>query len=190
VLSTQDIDPNNPNPRRFFLLRWFIGAWHWLLPPTQAHQDRQSGVTRYLRASVAIGVFVIAIASAVFYAKPIQDTYQVWQADRYLRDAQRYLDDKDIVNAVIEEYLSDLDAHKYCDILYLAKKIKFLDKLIKNKEHQKIIELYKRSANILAVEEKKDQRNHQLKVKTEEIRKEQEAKNQLKFSIKLIFREI
>jgi glycyl-tRNA synthetase beta chain len=66
----------------------------------------------------------------------------------------------DIVNAVIEEYLSDLDAHKYCDILYLAKKIKFLDKLLKNKEHQKIIELYKRSANILAVEEKKDQKKY------------------------------
>lgn len=66
----------------------------------------------------------------------------------------------DIVNAVIEEYLSDLDAHKYCDILYLAKKIKFLDSFIKNKEHQKIIELYKRSANILAVEEKKDQRKY------------------------------
>ena len=101
MLSTQDIDPNNPNPRRFLLLRWAVGLWHWLLPPTQAHQDRQSGVTRYLRATVVIGLALIAIGLAVFYAKPIQDAYQVWQADRYLRDAQRYLDDKDIVNAVI-----------------------------------------------------------------------------------------
>lgn len=62
----------------------------------------------------------------------------------------------DIVNAVIDEYLSDLDAHKYVDILYLAKKIKFLGDFVNVKENQKIIELYKRSANILAIEEKKD----------------------------------
>lgn len=61
----------------------------------------------------------------------------------------------DIVNAVIDEYLSDLDAHKYVDILYLAKKIKFLGAFMKAQENQKIIELYKRSANILAIEEKK-----------------------------------
>lgn len=62
----------------------------------------------------------------------------------------------DIINVVIDEYLSDLEAHKYFDILYLAKKIKFLDGFVKNKENAKLIELYKRSANILAIEEKKD----------------------------------
>lgn len=62
----------------------------------------------------------------------------------------------DIVNVVIDEYLSDLDAHKNVDILYLAKKIKFLDHFVKNHEHKNLIELYKRSANILAIEEKKD----------------------------------
>ena len=81
-------------------------------------------------------------------------TFIVERLKSYLKENEMLR--ADIVNAVIEEYLSDLDAHKYCDILYLAKKIKFLDKVIKNKEHQKIIELYKRSANILAIEEKKD----------------------------------
>ncbi len=66
----------------------------------------------------------------------------------------------DIINGVIEEYLSDLDAHKYCDILYLAKKIKFLDKFIRDEKNQNIIQLYKRSANILAIEEKKDGSKH------------------------------
>jgi glycyl-tRNA synthetase beta chain len=62
----------------------------------------------------------------------------------------------DIVNVVLEEYLSDLDAHRYFDILYLAKKIRFLDSFVKNKENAGLLELYKRSANILAIEEKKD----------------------------------
>jgi glycyl-tRNA synthetase beta chain len=70
----------------------------------------------------------------------------------------------DIVNAVIDEYLSDLEAHKYCDILYLAKKVKFLDQFILDENNKNIIELYKRSANILAIEEKKDGRRHDKKI--------------------------
>jgi glycyl-tRNA synthetase beta chain len=62
----------------------------------------------------------------------------------------------DIINVVIDEYLSNLEIHKNCDILYLANKIKFLDSFVKNSEKRHIIELYKRSANILAIEEKKD----------------------------------
>ncbi len=68
----------------------------------------------------------------------------------------------EIVNVVLGEYLSDLDLHQYCDILYLAKKIKFLDDFIKNKSNANIIELYKRSANILAIEEKKDKKSYNL----------------------------
>ncbi|MBP7710602.1 MAG: glycine--tRNA ligase subunit beta [Rickettsiales bacterium] len=70
----------------------------------------------------------------------------------------------DIINVVIEEYLSDLEVHKYCDILYLAKKIKFLDHFVKNPKQRQLIELYKRSANILAIEEKKDGKKFDGKV--------------------------
>ena len=101
MLTTQDIDPNNPNPRRSVLWRWVVNAWHWVLPPTQAHQDRESSGTRRLRAAVLITFCLAGIVLAAFYAKPIQDAYQVWQAERYLLDSQRYLDDKDIVSAVI-----------------------------------------------------------------------------------------
>ena len=66
----------------------------------------------------------------------------------------------DIINAVIDEYLSDLKVHKLCDIIYLAKKIRFLSQFVKNKESEKIIELYKRSSNILAIEEKKSQKKY------------------------------
>ncbi len=66
----------------------------------------------------------------------------------------------DIVNAVIDEYLSDLESHKYCDILYLAKKIKFLDEFINDEKNKNIIALYKRAANILTIEEKKDSKSY------------------------------
>ncbi len=62
----------------------------------------------------------------------------------------------DIINEVIDQYLANLEIHKYCDILYLAKKIRFLDSFIKDEKNRNILELYKRSANILAIEEKKD----------------------------------
>lgn len=62
----------------------------------------------------------------------------------------------DIVNVVIEEYLANLEIHKLCDTLYLAKKVKFLSKFVTDAENRNVIELYKRSANILAIEEKKD----------------------------------
>ncbi len=62
----------------------------------------------------------------------------------------------DVINVVTNEYLSDLDTHKYIDILYLAKKVKFLDNFVKNSQDKNLITLYKRAANILAIEEKKD----------------------------------
>lgn len=64
----------------------------------------------------------------------------------------------DIINAVIEEYLSNLNKHKYCDILYLTKKIRFLDLFISSEQHRNILQLYKRTSNILSIEEKKDGR--------------------------------
>ncbi len=69
----------------------------------------------------------------------------------------------EIVNAVIDHYLSDLDAHKYCDILYIAKKIRFLDQIVFGEKRAKIIDLYKRVANILKIEEKKDSRSYRGK---------------------------
>lgn len=70
----------------------------------------------------------------------------------------------DIVNVVIEAYLTNLEVHKSCDILYLAKKIRFLDSFVANPANRHIIELYKRSANILAIEEKKDGKKYGGKI--------------------------
>ena len=76
----------------------------------------------------------------------------------YLRENEQLR--PDIINAVIDEYLSNLKVHKLCDIIYLAKKIRFLSQFVREKKNEKIIELYKRSANILAIEEKKSQKKY------------------------------
>lgn len=79
----------------------------------------------------------------------------------YLKDNENVR--VDIANIIIDEYLSDLDSHKQIDILYLAKRAKFLNDFVQNEKYKNLIELYKRSANILAIEEKKDQRTYEGK---------------------------
>lgn len=71
----------------------------------------------------------------------------------YLKEQENI--NSEIVNVIIDNYLSNTDLNKAVDILYLAKKIKFLNEFLINPKNKKIIELYKRSANILFIEEKK-----------------------------------
>jgi glycyl-tRNA synthetase beta chain len=67
----------------------------------------------------------------------------------------------DIINSVMDNYL--LNSDKNSDIFALTKKIRFLNEFIQNKENHNIILLYKRSANILIIEEKKDKKTYQAK---------------------------
>ncbi len=77
----------------------------------------------------------------------------------YLKDQEQVR--QDVLNVVMNSYLESLESHKSVDILYLIKKIKFLDNFLENENHKKLIELYKRSTNILAIEEKKDNKKYQ-----------------------------
>ncbi len=73
----------------------------------------------------------------------------------YLKESENLR--PDIINAVIDDYLlAPISKDKYCDILKITNKARFLDNFVKNKDNQKIIELYKRSANIVAIAEKQD----------------------------------
>lgn len=69
----------------------------------------------------------------------------------------------DIANVITQQYLSNLDSHKLVDILYLTKKAKFLNDFLQNPQYKNLLSLYKRSANILAIEEKKDERKYRGK---------------------------
>ena len=77
----------------------------------------------------------------------------------YLKDQEQVR--QDVLNVVMNSYLESLESHKSVDILYLIKKIKFFDNFLENENHKKLIELYKRSTNILAIEEKKDNKKYQ-----------------------------
>ena len=66
----------------------------------------------------------------------------------------------DVLNLVIDEYLKDLEGHKLVDIIHLRKKIKFLNEFVSLESNKNIINLYKRSVNILIIEEKKDDRQY------------------------------
>ena len=76
----------------------------------------------------------------------------------YLKDQEQIR--LDVLNVVIDEYLGDIDAHRFVDIIYLRKKIVFLNQFVNDLANQNIINLYKRSTNILTIEEKKDQQKY------------------------------
>lgn len=79
----------------------------------------------------------------------------------------------DVLNAVIDDYINNIGNHKYGDMIYLAKKVKYVNKLVRNSENSDLLKLYKRCANVLAIEEKKDGRKyegkpHKLTFKTDQ----------------------
>lgn len=94
VLTNQTIDPNQPGqPKPFILLRPFIAAWHWLVPPTQAHRDRQSPLARWVARGTAAALGVTVVVLAFLYAKPMQDGYQHWKSDKLVNEARMLADD-------------------------------------------------------------------------------------------------
>jgi glycyl-tRNA synthetase beta chain len=72
----------------------------------------------------------------------------------YLKDNEKL--NAEIVNVVLDEIVANLGNNRNTTIFFATKKIRFLDKFIADKANEKILQLYKRSANILAIEEKKD----------------------------------
>lgn len=101
MLTTQNIDPNEAPKRRFILWRWAVAAWHWIVPPTQAHSDRESQHTRMLRASVVIGACLSLMVLAIMYARPLHRAYKTKRAEGLVQDAQRLADKGDVVTAVM-----------------------------------------------------------------------------------------
>jgi glycyl-tRNA synthetase beta chain len=72
----------------------------------------------------------------------------------YLKDNEKL--NAEVVNVVLDEIVANLGNNRNTTIFFATKKIRFLDGFIADKANEKILQLYKRSANILAIEEKKD----------------------------------
>lgn len=103
MLTNQTIDPNQTGqPKPFILLRPLLAFWHWLVPPTQAHADRQSPVA-FWAARIAVVVLCLGVVvAAVYYAKPLQDTYQDWKADKMVLESRRLAGEGQMANAVLK----------------------------------------------------------------------------------------
>jgi glycyl-tRNA synthetase beta chain len=69
----------------------------------------------------------------------------------------------DIVNQVFEEFCLDKNSKKYNPFIASQKTI-FINSFVSNISNIAIIELYKRAANIVAIEEKKDNKDYNGKV--------------------------
>ena len=72
----------------------------------------------------------------------------------YLRDQENIR--IDILNLVIGNYQKNIENEKAFDVLFIIKMAKFFNDFVVGEKNRNLIELYKRSANILAIEEKKD----------------------------------
>ena len=101
MLQSQNIDPSNLNGRQFFLVRWIKAVWQWLLPPTLAHQDRQSSTARLVAAWGFIILCVVAIGTTFAFARPIYGMYKEWRSSSMVKQAKEMRDSGDIVGAVI-----------------------------------------------------------------------------------------
>lgn len=99
MLSTQTIDPNQrkePAP----LLRPFLAAWHWLVPPSQAHEDRETRTARIVRTSLVAGFSIALIVVALVWGRDLRDLYQDWRAERLVKQARKLAEDGNVANAV------------------------------------------------------------------------------------------
>ena len=99
MLTKQTIDPNAKAPH-FILWRPFIFAWQWLVPPTQAHRDRQSKTARTVGISLVIVTTISIITAAWHYAKPLKDHYDDWKADSLVKEARLMLEGGQAMNAL------------------------------------------------------------------------------------------
>jgi len=100
LLFSQNIDPNQAgNKKPFILLRPFIAAWQWLVPPTQAHRDRQSTTARMVAIGSLIAVCGMVIVLGFLYARPLHDQYQNWQAEGLYEEAKSMINDGQGVQA-------------------------------------------------------------------------------------------
>lgn len=101
MLTDQTIDPNQKQ-KPFLLLRPFLAVWHWMVPPSQAHMDRQSRTAIVVRSSIVIGVSVGFIATVLIWGRDIRDSYQDWRAGRMVKEAVNLANEGNVLNAVMK----------------------------------------------------------------------------------------
>jgi hypothetical protein len=103
VPSDPPTDPYLDAPDRpFILLRPFVAALKWLFPRTLADKDRQTTTARWV-AGIVVVTFALGLGIlGVMFAKPIQDAYQNWRAEKLVKEARQLAEDGQFVNAIFK----------------------------------------------------------------------------------------
>lgn len=101
MLSGQIIDPNQQQ-KPHILIRPFLAVWHWMVPPSQAHMDRQSRTTVVVRSTIVIVLSAGFILSVIIWGREIRDAYQDWRAGRLVNQARELADEGNVLNAVLK----------------------------------------------------------------------------------------
>lgn len=101
MLTNQTIDPSQAKGPPA-LLRPFVRMWHWLVPPSQAHRDRESATAAKVRTVVILVLFGGPLITGAFFARDLRRMYKDWRADGLVRQARKLADDGNVVNAVLK----------------------------------------------------------------------------------------
>ena len=101
MLTDQTIDPNQ-REKPGLLMRPFIALWHWMVPPSQAHQDRQSKAAIVVRSTIVVVLTVGFMLVMLIWGKDLRDIYQDWRASRLVREAKSLADEGNVLNAVFK----------------------------------------------------------------------------------------
>jgi hypothetical protein len=88
MLTTQDPDPNQKRP--FLLFRPFLALWTWLVPPTQAHIDRQSWTARFVFLGLMVAIASGLVVFTLLNARTWHHAWKHWLSDRDAATAEKY----------------------------------------------------------------------------------------------------
>lgn len=103
MLWNQNIDPSKDlSQKPFILWRPFVAAWEWLFPPTVAHRDRQSSLSRWVAGFIMASICATLLILGIIYARPLKNSYKNMRAEGMVKEARRMAENGQIVNAVIK----------------------------------------------------------------------------------------
>jgi tetratricopeptide (TPR) repeat protein len=103
MLWHQNIDPTKGLHRKPFVLwRPFIAAWEWLVPPSVAHRDRQSPLSRWIATFVIVSLSTSLLILGIIYARPLKNSYKNMRAESMVKEARRMAENGQVVNAVMK----------------------------------------------------------------------------------------
>ena len=88
MLTTQNPNPDEKRP--FLLWRPFLTVWTWLVPPTQAHIDRQSRTSRYVFLGLIVLVALALVATVALKGREWRHDFKRLMSNRDARAAEKY----------------------------------------------------------------------------------------------------